>query len=205
MAFAAIMSEKIYIKELQERIAGYSDMKAYESLYKLLFNTLFRFAYSFVKSKEAAEEIVSDVFIKLWELGTKGSEIDNLKAYLFKVTKNYSLNYITKNYKRIQLAIDDLGFEDIIIWEDPEEILLSAEAVKRINQSIKDLPPQCRIIFQLVKIEGLSYQETAEVLGISLSTVRNQMSIGLKKMMEGLPALYIGSAKLKNKGNQLPE
>jgi len=187
------MSDTAYIKELQERIASYSDMKAYESLYKLLFNGVFRFAYSFVKSKEAAEEIVSDSFIKIWELGTKLAEIDNVKAYLFTITKNNSLNYITRNYKQIQLNIDDLEFDDVIVWEDPEEIFLSGEAVNRIKSAIKELPPQCRIIFQLVKIEGLSYQETATALGISLSTVRNQMSIGLRKMTESLPALDLDS------------
>ena len=126
------MSNAAYIKELQERIASYSDMKAYESLYKLLFPTLFHFSHSFVKSREAAEEIVSDVFIKIWELGTKLAEVDNLKAYLFKITKNCSLNYITRHYKHIQLSIDDLAFDDVIVWEDPEDILLSGEAVKRI-------------------------------------------------------------------------
>ncbi|HTI06981.1 MAG TPA: RNA polymerase sigma-70 factor [Puia sp.] len=187
------MSDAAYIKELQERISSYSDMKAYESLYKLLFNGIFRFAYSFVKSKEAAEEIVSDSFIKIWELGTKLAEIDNVKAYLFTITKNNALNYITRNYKQLQLNIDDLEFDDVIVWEDPEEIFLSGEAVNRIKNAIKELPPQCRIIFQLVKVEGLSYQETAAVLGISLSTVRNQMSIGLRKMTESLPTLDLDS------------
>ncbi len=191
------MSDAAYIKELQERIASYSDMKAYESLYKLLFNGVFRFAYSFVKSKEAAEEIVSDSFIKIWELGAKLAEIDNVKAYLFTITRNNSLNYITRNYKRIQLNIDDLEFDEVIVWGDPEEIFLSGEAVNRIKNAIKELPPQCRIIFQLVKIEGMTYQETAAVLGISLSTVRNQMSIGLRKMTESLPALDLSSPVFK--------
>lgn len=191
------MNDKEYIRELRERIAGYSDMKAYESLYKLLFNGMFRFAYSFVKSKEAAEEIVSDAFIKLWEQGTRLSEIDNIKAYLFTVTKNLSLNYITRNYKQIQLSIDDLDFDEVIVWENPEALFMSGEAVGRIRNAIKALPPQCRIIFQLVKIEGLSYQEAATALGISHSTVRNQMAIGLRKMTESLPALDLDGPKKK--------
>ena len=191
------MNDAAYIKELQERIAGYSDMKAYESLYKLLFNGMFRFAYSFVKSREAAEEIVSDSFIKVWELGSRLSEVENVKAYLLTVTRNFSLNYITRSYKQLQLSIDDLEFDDIIVWEDPEEIFLSGEAITRVKDAIRALPPQCRIIFQLVKIEGLSYQETADVLGISLSTVRNQMSIGLRKMTESLPALDLNNRTVR--------
>jgi RNA polymerase sigma-70 factor (ECF subfamily) len=199
------MSGKAYIKELQESIACYSDMKAYESLYKLFFPALFHFSYSFVRSQEAAEEIVSDVFIKIWELGAKLSEVENMKAYLYKVTKNFSLNYISKHYKHIQLSIDELSFDDIVMWEDPEEAFLSGEAVRRINECIGGLPPKCRIIFQLVKIDGLSYEETADVLGISLSTVRNQMSIGLRKMVESLPALNLGLSHPKDRENRSPD
>jgi len=197
--FIFLMSDKLHIKELQERIACYSDMKAYESLYKLLFPLLFQFSFSFLRSKEAAEEVVSDVFIKIWELGGRLSEVENLKAYLYKVTKNFSLNYISRNYKHIQLSIDELPFDDIISWEDPEAMLLSGEAVRRIHQCIKELPPKCRIIFQLVKIDGLSYEEAADVLGLSLYTVRNQMSIGLRKMTESLPALNLGATTPKDR------
>jgi len=197
--FIFLMSDKLHIKELQERIACYSDMKAYESLYKLLFPLLFQFSFSFLRSKEAAEEVVSDVFIKIWELGGRLSEVENLKAYLYKVTKNFFLNYISRNYKHIQLSIDELPFDDIISWEDPEAMLLSGEAVRRIHQCIKELPPKCRIIFQSVKIDGLSYEEAADVLGLSLYTVRNQMSIGLRKMTESLPALNLGATTPKDR------
>ncbi|HEY4289952.1 MAG TPA: RNA polymerase sigma-70 factor [Puia sp.] len=194
------MEDAEYIRELQQRIAAYSDMKAYEALYKRLFAGAFRFAHSFVKSREAAEEIVSDAFIKLWEQGSRLAEVDNIKAYLLRIIRNMGLNYITRNYKVIQLNIDDLEFDEIIVWEDPEAIFLSGEAVARINDAIKSLPPQCRIIFQLVKIESLSYQETADVLGLSLSTIRNQMSIGLRKLSENLPELVVGQ-RIGKKGS----
>jgi len=191
------MNETIAIKELQQRIANYADMKAYEALYKMLFNSLYKFALSFVKSKEAAEEIVSDTFVKIWQMGTKVNEIDNIKAYLFKIAKNFSLNYITQNHKVIQLNITDVDFEDMITFEDPEEIFMSAEIIKRIKKSINELPPQCRIIFQLVKEDGLSYKEVASILDISVFTVRNQMGIGLKKMAESLPAFTVAATSPK--------
>jgi RNA polymerase sigma-70 factor (ECF subfamily) len=185
------MNETTAIKELQQRIANYADMKAYEALYKMLFNSLYRFALSFVKSKEASEEIVSDSFVKIWQLGTKLNDIDNIKAYLFTITKNFSLNYITQNHKVIQLNITDVYFDDIITFENPEEIFMSGEIIKRVKKSINELPPQCRVIFQLVKEDGLSYKEVASILDISVFTVRNQMGIGLKKMAESLPAYNV--------------
>lgn len=193
------MNDHIYIKELQERIACYNDMKAYESLYKLLFPSLFRFSYSFVKNHEAAEEVVSDAFIKVWEMSHQLTNIDNLKAYLFTLTKNLSINYVTRCDKRVRYTVDSFAFDDCITWQHPEEIFISGEAVRRINLAVNCLPPQCRIIFQLVKIEGLTYQETADVLGLSLPTVRNQVSIGLKKLLESLPAFHLALPLLKDK------
>ena len=192
------MKETTAIKELQQRIANYADMKAYEAFYKLLFNSLYRFALSFVKSKEASEEIVSDAFVKIWQMGTKLNDIENIRAYLFTITKNFSLNYITQNHKVLQLNITDVDFDDMITFENPEEIFMSGEIIKRIKKSINELPPQCRIIFQLVKEHGLSYKEVATILDISVFTVRNQMAIGLKKLTESLPAYNITISSAKN-------
>jgi len=191
------MIETVAIKELQQKIANYADMRAYEALYKMLFNSIYRFALSFVKSKEASEEIVSDAFLKIWQMGTKLNDIENIKAYLFTITKNFSLNYITQNSKVIQLNITDVDFDEIITFEDPEQIFMSVEIVNRIKKSISELPPQCRIIFQLVKEDGLSYKEVASILDISIFTVRNQMGIGLKKMAESLPAYKVTASSPK--------
>lgn len=193
------MNNLTYIKELQEKIAYHNDMKAYESLYKLLFPSLFRFSYSFIKNHEAAEEVVSDAFIKIWEMAPQLHKIDNLKAYLFTLTKNLSINHVTRSDKHIQYTINSFTFENSITWRHPEDIFISGESVRRINQAINGLPPQCRIIFQLVKIEGLSYQETADILELSLPTVRNQVTIGLKKLLGSLPVLQLAPLLLKDK------
>ncbi|BAV06769.1 RNA polymerase sigma-70 factor, ECF subfamily [Filimonas lacunae] len=177
-----------YIKTIQQRIANNNDMKAYEALYKLLFPSLFRFSFSFVKSHEAAEEIVSDTFIKVWQQAAQLNHIHNLKAYLFTLTKNLSINYVTRCDKHILYTIDDFTYDHSITWQHPEDIFISGEAIRKINQAIHSLPSQCRIIFQLVKLEGLTYQEAADVLGLSLPTVRNQVTIGMKKLLQSLPA-----------------
>jgi DNA-directed RNA polymerase specialized sigma24 family protein len=84
------------IKELLHQIALYEDMKAYRKLFDTFYLPLKRFSYSLVKSNEAAEEIVSDVFIKVWQIRNKLEEIENCKVYIFTIAKNFSLNYITK-------------------------------------------------------------------------------------------------------------
>lgn len=187
------MTDYAYMKELQQRIACHNDMKAYALLYKLLFPSLFRFSYSFVKSHEAAEEIVSDVFIKIWQQARQLHNIDNIKAYLFTLTRNLSINYVNRSDKHIQYTIDSFAFDSSITWQHPEDIFISGEAVRKIHHAVNSLPPQCRIIFQLVKLEGLSYQQAANVLGLSLPTVRNQVTIGLKKLLTSLPAFQLAA------------
>lgn len=182
------MHDQLTIENLQKRIALYEDMKAYKELYTLLFDGLHRFSYSIVKSKEVAEEIVSDVFIKIWQIRDKLPEINNLKVYLYTITKNFSLNYIHRSYKNSSISINDMDIEPIIEVHTPEELCISAEIVNKIKMTIRQLPPQCRIIFQLVKEDGMKYKEVAEILNISVFTVRNQLAIGIRKISDALPA-----------------
>jgi RNA polymerase sigma-70 factor (family 1) len=181
------MSQNNRIYQLQQRIAFYEDMKAYEELYDLFFDDLHRFASSFVKSGEAAEEIVSDVFIKIWQIRNKLIEIENLKVYLYTITRNFSLNYITKNQRQHFVEIEDAGVELTADLKNPEELCISSEGINKIKEAIKGLPPQCRLIFQLVKLDGLKYKEVASVLNISVFTVRNQAAIAVRKIAEALP------------------
>ena len=176
------------ITELQNRIALYEDMKAYKALYDMLFASLHRFSFSMVKSKEVAEEIVSDVFIKIWQIRDRLPEIGNLKVYLYTITKNFSLNYIQRNYKNSPVSIDALDIDPMISYGTPEDLCITAEIIARLKEAVHELPPQCRLIFQLVKEDGLKYKEAAEILNISVFTVRNQLAIAIQKLAQALPS-----------------
>jgi RNA polymerase sigma-70 factor (ECF subfamily) len=187
------------IRLLQQKIALYEDMKAYEQLYNLLYPGLVRFAYAFVKSRETAQDIVSDVFIKLWQIRGRLAEIENLKVYVFTLARNFSYNYLTRQLKKAVLSLEDADPEVLITIEDPEALCISADAVEKIRAAIRQLPPQCRIIFQLVKEEGMKYREVAEVLHLSVLTVRNQVAIATKKIVTLLPAGLPEIPSLKRK------
>jgi len=174
------------------RIALSEDMKAYKELYLLMFDSLFHFSYSFVKSKQVAQELVSDVFIKLWKIRSQLNAVDNLKLYLFGITKNFSLSYLARTSKNLSVQLDDLDLdkidmESVIEFKNPEDLYISKETVKNIMKAVLNLPPQCQIIFSLVKIEGLKYKEVARLLNISVFTVRNQVAIATKKIEDTLP------------------
>jgi RNA polymerase sigma-70 factor (ECF subfamily) len=186
------MKENALIAELQQKISLCEDMKAYRQLFDLLYERLFWFSYSFVKSREAAEEIVSDVFIKLWNIRDRLSDIDNLAVFLYTIAKNFSLNYITKNYKYPQVSLDELQLE-IVSSVNPEDLYISTEMVNKINDTIRRLPSQCRLIFQMVREDGLKQKEVAAILHLSEITVRNQLTIAAKKIAQAIqPQLDAG-------------
>ncbi|MBC7889751.1 MAG: RNA polymerase sigma-70 factor [Ferruginibacter sp.] len=191
-----------HIKLLQQNLSLNEDMQAYQGLYDIFFNRLKIFCFSLVKSNEAAEEIVSDVFIKLWQIRGRLMEVDNLVVYLYTIAKNFSFNYITKNYKHPVINLDKIDIESVISLDSPEELCISADLVNAIHQAIRQLPPQCRLIFQMVKEDGLKYKEVAEILHISVLTVRNQVAIATRKIAETLPAyISAGFVKTRNAGH----
>lgn len=175
------------ISEIQQRIAFYEDMKAYTQLYEQLSGPLIRFSYSLVRSHETAEEIVSDVFIKLWQIRDKLMEIGNLKVYLYTIAKNFSLNHLTKDSRHRLIGLESIDVEAMITMNSPAELCISADLVRQIREVIRQLPPQCKLVFQLVKEDGLKYKEVAEILEISPLTVRNQLAIAIRKIGETLP------------------
>jgi len=174
------------------RIALSEDMKAYKELYLLMFDSLFHFSYSFVKSKQVAEELVSDVFLKLWQIRGQLNTINNLKLYLFGITKNFSLSYLARASKNLSIQLvdidlDEISIESAIEFKNPEDLYIANETIKNVLQAIRNLPPQCQIIFSMVKVDGLKYKEVAGLLNISVFTVRNQVAIATKKIEDALP------------------
>jgi RNA polymerase sigma-70 factor (family 1) len=172
----------VNIAELQRRVAFYDDEPAYKEIFFTYYPRLVRFASSFLSSRESAEEIVSDVFMKMWEKRKTLDSIENLRLYLYICTKNSALNYLAKNNKHSVVGIDDLTVELSSESINPEQLMITAEMMKRINQAINSLPPRCKLIFKLVKEDGLRYKEISALLHISVKTVDNQLAIALRKI-----------------------
>jgi len=178
----AAMEKSQLISDLQRQIALCDDMGAYRKLYDKLHKELFFFSYSIIRSREAAEEIVSDVFIKLWRIRNELLAIENLTVFLYTIAKNLSINHITRNYKFPKVSLDAIEVENISTFDNGEELFISAELTRRVQQAINGLPSQCKLIFQLVREHGLKYKEVSAILNISELTVRNQLVIAAKKI-----------------------
>jgi RNA polymerase sigma-70 factor (family 1) len=170
------------IRYLQEQIARNDDAFAYKELFVSFYNPLLRFAHTLVKSREQAEEVVSDVFISIWEKRKRIDSISNLKVYLFIAVKNTSLNYLSRQNKNLTDSVDESSMDLQSIYFDPEQLMVTAEMVARIRAAIEELPPKCKLIFKLVKEDELKYKDVADILNISQKTVESQIAIALKKI-----------------------
>lgn len=174
------------IKNLQIRIASNDDQMAYKELFELFYLPLRQFAILFVKNRENAEEIVSDVFLSIWEKRKRLESISNLKVYLYIATKNTALNYLKTQNRYTTVDMDQLPVELTSLYFDPEQILITSEMQKKIFQAVDALPARCRLIFKLLKEDQLKYREVAEVLNLSVKTIEAQMTIALKRIGEAI-------------------
>jgi RNA polymerase sigma-70 factor (ECF subfamily) len=170
------------IRFLQTRIARFEDQQAYKELFLALYPPLFRFISGIVKSKPAAEEIISDVFIKIWEKRQDLELIVNLSVYCYVIAKNLSLNFLEKQRRTTTLNIEDFSDSLSELYIDPEQLLITSEMADRINLAVDSLPARCKMIFALVKENGFKYKEVAEIMNISPKTIENQLAIALKKI-----------------------
>jgi RNA polymerase sigma-70 factor (ECF subfamily) len=142
---------------------------------------LFQFAFTFVQNREQAEEIVNDVFLRLWQNRSRISQIENISVYLYVAVKNTAANYLRQSKPRDLEAV-----HHFYLSPDPEQILITDELRKKIAAAIDGLPARCKLIFKLVKEDGLSAAEVAAILDISYKTVTTQLTIALKKLEEAL-------------------
>jgi len=170
------------IRLLQQAIACFDDVQAYKQLFLIFHSSLIQFAVSITRSRQLSEEIVSDVFLKIWEKRQQLDKIENLQFYLFTAVKNRAINKLHEQKKNPVISIDSVAVEFKTIYHDPEQKMISAEMISQIQAIIRQLPPRCQLIFKLIKEDGLKYKEVAELLHLSLKTVENQMSLALKKI-----------------------
>ncbi len=161
--------------------------KAFRQIVHQFGDRLFQFAFQMVSNREDAQEIISDVFLKVWQLRQQLPPADRFVYYLYKAVKNTGLNYLKKNNRNKAIATDLYQVAPSLnASQTPEDYIISEENLNHIRNAINGLPPRCRQIFLLIKEDQLSYKQTAELLDISEATVNVQITIALKKINTAL-------------------
>jgi len=175
---------------LLDRIQFHSDQKAFKQFYQNFFFKLYQFSYFYVSSKESAEELVNDVMLGLWKKRSTLNTISNIEVYLYVAVKNASFNYLRSQKRLVPLSMDDLNVDHFYFATNPELTLINSELRMQLHEAIDQLPPRCKIIFKLIKEDGLSYKDVASILGISPKTVDSQLCLALKKLASLLQPIY---------------
>jgi len=166
------------------RVAA-GDQFAFEQLFRTHYAPLCAFARQYLKDAERAEDLVQDLFFRLWQDRAKLNVTGSAKAYLFASVRNRCLN-----------ALEVMGRTRLL--QDHEEPLMEEEGpsederayrLARVDAAVEALPEERRRIFRMSRYEGLKYQEIADRLGISVKTVENQLGRALKTLREDLQDL----------------
>lgn len=158
-----------------------NDEIAFAHLFDHYRNKIYTVALKLTHSTTVAEEIVEDVFLKIWLKRTALNEIENFSAYIYTITRNETykiLKQIAKNYKTILLAEND----PYLVDNHTEEYLIGREFTSLLQKAINRLPNQQKQVYQLMKEEDLKRGEVAEILQIKPETVKFHLARAMKNI-----------------------
>ncbi|MDR2449240.1 MAG: RNA polymerase sigma-70 factor [Prevotellaceae bacterium] len=185
-----IFNEKEILANIKRgKISGFRHL--FDRYYVLLCSI----ASGYLRHKHLAEEIVDDIFFKIWENREVLNIHTSIKAYLIKAVYHRCLNYIEQSrLERKMLSDEPVGVnrKDFLDKEasTPLSDLITDELEEAISKAIHALPAECGEIFRLSRFENLKYEEIAQRKNISINTVKTQMKIALQKLREALSAYF---------------
>jgi RNA polymerase sigma-70 factor (family 1) len=174
---------------LQKKLSYLQDEDSYKKLFYHFYPVLLSFCTAVLNNKEDAEEVVSEVMLKVWTMGEDLNHVENLTVYLFKAARNKAYDVLRKKNREIAtVAISDTIQEYVIDKNSPESLYARDELEQYIGKIVRALPTQSQLVFRLIKEQGLPYKQVTEVLGISLNTAETHMRLALKKLRTALDA-----------------
>jgi RNA polymerase sigma-70 factor (ECF subfamily) len=171
---------RIWVRKISE-----SDQKAFDSLFRHYYTQLVHFGCRYVKNKATASDIVQECFVKLWEKRHGLDPNQSIKAYLYQMVRNRSLNYI-RNHSREQIGLEwqQQDNHNITDGHVEEEKSADDEFFEVLRQWIDELPGRQQEAFKLSRFEGLDHEEIAEVMDISSNTVNNHIVAALQTLRD---------------------
>lgn len=174
------LSQQRKLKPLQ---AG--DEAAFEIVFKQYYQLLCNYAYTFLHDRVEAEEVVQSAFLAFWEKRQWMAVTTSVKAYLFTMVRNVSLNALKHKKVELKHAQEELTRGERSV-DALGQTIYAKELEEQIHKAIDELPETCKLIFRMSRFEELKYAEIADQLNISVKTVENQIGKALKIMREQL-------------------
>ena len=161
------------------------DAGQFESLFRSSYVSLVRYAKTLIKDHDTAEEIVQDLFFRIWQDKEKLNIESSLNGYLFRSVHNRCLHYIEHN-RVVDRHAEEMSYRQTESPESPSDILNYKELQEKVARILEKLPERCGKIFTMSRFEGLKYSEIAEKLSVSVKTVEANMGRALKEFRKEL-------------------
>ncbi|MBQ3206425.1 MAG: RNA polymerase sigma-70 factor [Bacteroidales bacterium] len=162
---------------------------------EILFDDLFRYNYRplclyalhYIQDVDLAEDVVQECYTALWEKLQEGAHVLSRKSYLYMMVRNRCLDHLRKK----GIPTESLKPYDTYGIIDDNDAQERSQTEAKLWTAIDSLPDKCREVFIMSKRDGLKYEEIADELGLSVNTVRNQISKALKVLKEGIHKIYM--------------
>lgn len=176
MAIKPLENESVLLAQISE-----GDHRAFCNLFDHYEQYVYGFGRKLTRSNDQAEEIVQDVFLKIWVGREKLVNIENFEAYLNRLVRNQSYSMLRQNLSHAK-GMDKISSSTSEMEDSLEAQIEYKETVKILNDAILSLPEQQRRVYDLCHIQGLKYDEAAEKMNISADTVHYHMKLALKSI-----------------------
>ena len=183
------MEGTLNIQSLFERIAN-DDQRAFQLFFDYTYMRLYRYVSYFLADKESYADVLSDIYLYLWQNRKKLPTIKDYENYLFVCVRNSALKYKSEGEKYQKIRLEDADISGFLERATPEQDILNDELRTILELTINSLPKRCRLIFFMVREEGMTYKEAARVLSISERTVHAQMCIAIKRIGVAIQEYY---------------
>ena len=164
----------------------HGDEKALERFMRANYDRLFHYAYGLTKNQEVAEEIVSDAYLKRWKKRHELNRITNINSWLATIVHHDAVSWLRKENGRRFISLSELPDFKIPPFSSPDSQMISNEEIARINGAISTLPSRNKQIFFLARIVEMPYSDIANMLGVSLKTIYNNVSIAVDAVAKAL-------------------
>jgi RNA polymerase sigma-70 factor (family 1) len=170
--------------ELMREIKA-DNMFAFDIIYKKYSKKVFKFGYSILKSTEESENLIQDVFLNLWENRHKVVNDSSIKSYVFTITYNSAISVLRKKAREDKFVEYLKSLQEL--HEEPVNVEIEFNELSgKLDTILNKLPPRQKEVYQLHKIDGLTYKQIAERLNISVNTIENHMAGALKTIRKNL-------------------
>ncbi|HAC20724.1 MAG TPA: RNA polymerase [Porphyromonadaceae bacterium] len=183
------MKNNIYEISNLVLLVSEGNQRAFTELFNLYYANLYRFVRYFL-SETDAEDIVSEVFVSLWNNRKKLVLVNNFNSYIYAMARNEAYAYLRLQNKIQNVSLDDMPVSLSICEESAEGRIIEKEMIEVYNKAVAQLPERCKLIFLMVREEKLKYKEIADVLQITTGTVEQQMNQAIKRISATIEQAY---------------